>query len=216
MKYLLTLNLVFALILLGCSSDDMPRASGDEDNQPTLTLIPDSAFEQALIDIGVDTEINGSVPTTAIINVTELVFNNKNISSMVGLEDFTALINLWLNDNMLTELNISQNRNLQFVYAENNMLSALDVSGLGVLEKIGMNGNMISSINVAGNANLELLELVNNDVFNLDVSNNTKLTRLYIESNPLTCIKVNATQLASIPIDWVKDNEDIYSENCTQ
>ncbi len=208
------LALAAVLLGLGCTTDDSP--TNNDNNGPELTAIPDTAFEQALIDIGVDTELNGTVPTSAIANVTDLVFNDRGISSMQGLEDFPALVNLWLNDNMLTQLNISANTNLKFVYAENNSLTALNVGGLNDLEKIGMSGNDISIMNVQGNSNLQLLELVNNNISSLDVSNNNALNRLYVQGNPLTCIKVNATQLADIPIDWEKDQEDIYDENCTQ
>ncbi|MBT8303724.1 MAG: hypothetical protein KJP09_04575 [Bacteroidia bacterium] len=213
MKKTFVFTLIVALIFLGCSNDDDSQRDSI-DNNPQLTLIPDSSFEQALIDLGVDTELNGSVPTSSIANVTELVFNNRGISSMQGLEDFSSLINLWLNDNMLDQLNVSQNTNLKFIYAENNMLTSLSVNGLDDLEKIGMNGNNITSIDISGNPNLQQLEIIDNEVSSLDVSNNPALTRLYVSGNPLTCIKVSPDQLANTPLDWIIDMEDELSETC--
>jgi len=34
------------------------------------------------------------------------------------------------------------------------------------------------------------------------------------QSNPLTCITVNQTQLDNIPTSWEKDSEDNYSLDC--
>ena len=53
-----------------------------------------------------------------------------------------------------------------------------------------------------------------NQLTSLDVSNNTLLIDLYCQSNPLTCIKVNQTQLDDIPTQWEKDPEDTYSLDC--
>ena len=72
------------------------------------TLIPDPNFEQALIDLGYDTApINGSVPTVNISSVTQLGVNDKNISDLTGIEDFTALTYLDCRDNQLTSLDLS-------------------------------------------------------------------------------------------------------------
>ena len=66
------------------------------------TAIPDPNFEQALIDLGYDTApINGSVPTANISGVTNLNVSDKNISDLTGIEDFTALTNLYCGNNQL-------------------------------------------------------------------------------------------------------------------
>lgn len=213
MRTFFFISLFGLCLFFNCSSDDA-LVRNDTDNDPILTQIPDSAFEQALIDAGIDNTLDGSVPTSNLQNVTELVFNNKNISNMQGLEDFPALINLWLNDNALTQLNISQNRNLKFVYAENNSIAVLSTNGLDDLEKIGMNGNDLTNMNVNGNTNLQILRLADNNVQSIDVSNNSALTILDVTGNPLTCIQVNSDQLNNIPLDWQKDSDDEYSENC--
>ena len=59
----------------------------------------DPNFEQALIDLGIDNVLDGSVSTSNINTVTELNVNSMNISDLTGIEDFTSLINLqcWYN-----------------------------------------------------------------------------------------------------------------------
>ena len=74
------------------------------------TAIPDSNFEQALIDLGLDTApINGSVPTANISAVTSLVVDNNNIADLTGIEDFIALTYLNCRSNQLTSLDVSNN-----------------------------------------------------------------------------------------------------------
>ena len=75
------------------------------------TAIPDANFEQALIDLGIDTNptIDGQVPTADIEGVTILNVGSKNISNLTGIEGFIALTTLYCNDNLLTDLDVSQN-----------------------------------------------------------------------------------------------------------
>jgi len=66
-------------------------------NLAQTTAIPDEVFEQALIDLGIDSDgtINGQVLTSDIENVVELdfesVFFTDYITDLTGIEDFTAL-----------------------------------------------------------------------------------------------------------------------------
>src|SRR5699024_5776174 len=57
------------------------------------TQIPDPGFEQALIDLGIDSEgvLDGQVLTSDIENVEELLLSGKDFMNLIGLEDFTSL-----------------------------------------------------------------------------------------------------------------------------
>ena len=95
------------------------------------TAIPDPNFEQALIDLGLDTApINGSVPTANISSITSLNVETKNISDLTGIQDFLALTSLNCNNNQLTNLNVSQNTTLLQLFCNDNVLTSLDVSNL--------------------------------------------------------------------------------------
>ena len=52
------------------------------------TYVPDDNFEQALIDLGYDDALDDSVLTANISDVTNLNVNNKNITSLTGIEGF--------------------------------------------------------------------------------------------------------------------------------
>ena len=156
------------------------------------TLIPDPNFEQALIDLGYDTApINGSVPTANISGVTHLDVNNKNITSLTGIEDFIALTNLWCYENQLTSLDVSSNIALGFLYSSNNQLTSLDVSNNTALIVLLCFQNQLTSLDISNNAELTNLNCGTNQLISLDVSNNTELTNLNCRTNQLTSLDVS-------------------------
>lgn len=214
------LYLFLACVLSNCSSD------GDDSNdemeviivpQEARTAIPDVAFERTLIELDIDDVEDGSVATADIQMVTSLVMNDKGISDLTGLENFSMLENLWVNDNLLTSLDVSQNRLLKFVFAENNVLTRVTVLNLTILEKLEVSNNHIESVNLSDNSLLQLLGLKNNSLTRLDISsipNSIQLNTFSVENNPLTCIQVNAEILSDIPSQWTKDDEDTFALEC--
>lgn len=222
-KSTLTALLLCLLFAVGCSSDDSNGGDNTDDGGQNntddgttveLTTIADPNFEQALIDLGFDDALDGTVRTSSIENVVDLVLNEKEISDLSGLEDFVNLENLWVQNNQLTEITVTPNTRLKFIFADGNDISELNVVGLADLEKIGMNGNQLTSIDVSRNTVLNLLEINDNQVTSLDVSANNDLFRLSVLNNPLSCIQVNPTQFADIPDEWEKDEEDVYALDC--
>ncbi len=217
-------SIVLSLVSLAicCNTDDdysvstSPEMAMDtmSDITQELTTIPDAGFENYLISIGVDTTLDGSVITSNLATVEEIVINNLDISDLTGIEDCPNLFNLWLQNCNVSQLDVSNNLELQFIYFDNNNVQTIDVSMLPLLEKLSGRNNGLNSIDVSNNPELELLEISDNDLTNLDVSTNTVLNRLDVVNNPLDCITVNNDQLSSTTQDWTLDDEDTLSLNC--
>ena len=91
-----------------------------------------------------DTDVNGII---------ELEVGYKNISSLAGIQYFTALRNLACNFNQLVNLDVSGLTNLQELDCGDNQLTALDLTGTGLttgsLVYCSYN-NMTSTANVTG------------------------------------------------------------------
>lgn len=218
MKSKFWLALFVLPLILSCSSDDSPAPPVENpDDGPGFeitTAIPDPVFEQALVTLDLDDEVDGSVVTSRILGIRDLILNDLGITDLRGIEDFQDLENLVVSNNSLTRLDVSDNTKLKFVYAENNELTFVNVQDLIILEKIAVEGNKLFSLDTSTNPALQLLTISDNDVEIADVSTNAQLTTFSIENNPLTCIKVSASQLANIPANWSKDMGAIYSEDC--
>ncbi len=163
------------------------------------TNIPDSNFEQALIDLGFDTVLDGSVLTANINTITTLNVNSKNISNLTGIEDFTALETLVCYTNQLTSLNVSQNTNLVNLFCAINLLTNLDVSNNTALKNLSCFTNQLTGLDLTQNTLLTDLNCANNQITSLDINNNTDLLNLTCFTNQLTSLNTSLnTNLTSL------------------
>lgn len=113
----------------------------------TVIKIPDPNFEQALIDLGVDSDktVNGQISQSDALKVSSINIAFKSISDLTGIEGFTKLTALMCGYNKLTTLNVSANTALMKLVCHYNSLSGkLDLKGL----------KLLSSLDATGNANL--------------------------------------------------------------
>jgi gliding motility-associated-like protein len=172
------------------------------------TSILDSNFEQALIDLNIDSgTIDGQVLTANIINLKTLVLQGKNISDLTGIENFTNLEYLDLgainNDpnrsNKISNLNITKNTMLRFLSCSLNNLINLDLSKNTNLSELYLDGNKFISIDISNNRLLRILQCNMNNLMYLDVTKNTALQYLTFDDNKLTNIDVsNNTELINL------------------
>ena len=167
------------------------------------TAIPDENFEQALIDMNIDSDntVNGQVLTADISGIVELDFTGlypSTITDFTGIEDFTALevLNLKSADVFLSEDQadtFNSNLNLR----EFRTYSDFDTNPQMYLPKL----------NFSNLVDLELISLIDNNgdtVINLSNPNATfenltiDLSHGYMDPgyNRTVCINVNDPQAA--------------------
>ncbi|WP_136482734.1 T9SS type B sorting domain-containing protein [Cognatitamlana onchidii] len=157
------------------------------------TAIPDNNFEQALIDLGLDTPpLDNQVPTTNIANVTNLDIKGKGIQDLTGIQDFKALTNLDCSVNMLTTINLAQLSNLKILWCFSNQISTLNISQNTALTALRCENNMITQLDVSNNTNLVDLACENNNLNAIDVSKNTFLSRFQCGNNALSSLNVTS------------------------
>lgn len=134
-----------------------------------ITAIPDPNFEQALIDLGIDSDgiVNGQVPTSDIENVIQLSVSSKNISDLTGIEDFSSLVILDVSFNSLVTMNLSDNINLEILDCSENVLENINLSNNTLLKELFSGnpgqtiGNQMTSLDLSNNINLEVLHAEN-------------------------------------------------------
>jgi hypothetical protein len=198
------------------------------------TTVPDDVFENYLethnsngqeVSLGDSNSLgkgianDNKVFTSRISSVIQLYIPNNSlsglngiISDLTGIEDFSSLVSLTVSQNSLTQLDISQNSNLQylefndnqisdldvsqnaslkFLYCSNNHISSIDVSNNQLLKRIRLTGNQLTSIDVSQNPDLELLGVSSNSISSIDITNNNQLIAIECANNNLTSLNIS-------------------------
>lgn len=118
-------------------------------------------------------------------------YNKRYLKSLKGIEYFTSLTSLFCSYNLLTELNVSNNKELTVLCCPNNSLKSLDISSNVLLTTLVCDMNGLTKLDVSKNTSLTSLSCHNNQLTSLDVSKNKALTRLTCADNKLTEIDVS-------------------------
>ena len=174
------------------------------------TNFPDKNFRDYISRF--DENEDGGLSKNEISKVTRISIYSKDISSLTGIEFFTALTYLFCSSdqltaldvskntalteldcsyNKLTELDVSKNTALKELYCSNNKLTALDVSKNTALTRLSCGSNQLTALDVSKNTALTELDCSSNQLTALDVSKNTALTELACRANQLSALDVS-------------------------
>ena len=172
--------------------------------------VPDKTFREYLLK-RFDKDGNGVLTPAERYAVTEIDVNDKNITSLKGIEFFPNLKKLNCGHNRLTSLDVSKNTVLQELVCWENQLTSLDVSKNTELTYLKCSYNRMTELDVSKNTELTYLDCSYNRLTELDVSQNTKLTELYFVSNKITSLQAdNCTNLTVIFTGSNKYKVEVY------
>ena len=175
---------------------------------PCIVDIPDANFKTFLIDHP-DINTNGD---TAISCDEAATFNgimnmgNLNISNLNGIEAFTALTELKVNNNNLVSLNLASNAALEKVdIKENASLTSLNIAGLTNLFDLRTLNTALSTLDVSSNTALEILACDNMNLTSLNLSGLSNLTTMSCSGNQLTSLDL--TGLSNLTAASCQENQ---------
>lgn len=159
------------------------------------TNVPDSIFEQELIDQGIDTNptIDHQVLTSNIDNLITLVIEKDNIISFEGLQNFINLETLnIIGFNPAPTLNLENNFLLKNLILNGfgNILS-LDLTNNVHLETIDISSNSLTNLNIDACINLKELYLYYCPITYIDLSNNLNLGKLSLAGLSFASLNIN-------------------------
>ena len=117
--------------------------------------------------------------------------NSTGQLSEINISNNTALTYLWCDYNQLTSLDVSSNTALTYLFCEHNQLSSLDVDNNTALKELRCGNNQLTSLDVSNNTALIFLRCHSNQLASLDVDNNTMLDELLCSENQLTSLDVS-------------------------
>ena len=155
----------------------------------TSTNFPDENFRNWVLEqyYGQD----GKLTMDEIRKITSISMNEKNISTLKGIEYFTSLTYLNCSSNQLTSLDVSKNTALTLLYCNSNQLTSLDLSKNTALKSLRCYSNQLTSLDVSKNTALDYLSCYSNQLASLDVSKNTALSELHCYSNQLVSLDIS-------------------------
>ena len=168
---------------------------GDNPVTPTVRIaidkenFPDDIFREYLL--GQDYGWDGVLTEREIMNITEIDVYDMDISSLQGIEYFTALTVLDCDDNELTTLDISKNTALVKLYCSWNHLTSLDITNNVALKRLLCYDNELTSLDVSKNTALTYLDCDENMITALDISMCTELESLTCGYNELTQLDIS-------------------------
>ncbi|BDD09492.1 hypothetical protein FUAX_19240 [Fulvitalea axinellae] len=200
MRYFQLIFFVFCLstILLSCAKND------DEESANLFIEIPDSRFEELLIESGIDSDkvVNKKILRSDAEKITHLELNStqgNSIKDLAGIEGFVNLDTLSVTGNFIDEIDFSHNKKLIKLNLDGNNL--LSVKGLGELKSLrwlNVSYNDLTELKI-DNPELEEIYVRDNQLEELDVSGSQKLKAIYAVSNKISALDLSAnTQLETI------------------
>ena len=159
------------------------------------TNFPDENFRNWVLsqDYGQD----GMLTEAEIAGVTEIDVSRKNISSLKGIEYFTALTGLYCNGNQLTSLDMSENTLLKCLICDYNSLTSLNVTKCTALVNLDCESNQLTALDITNNTALTDLTCGENLLTSLDVSNNIYLKDFDCSNNKITALNVSNNKVLS-------------------
>ena len=181
----------FHLILIGLACI---LSSASLDLHAQTTNIPDPNFEQALIDLGIDSDgiVNSQVLTSDIDTISSLIIRYKGINNLKGIEDFDVLEKLDVSGNNLNILKTAGNSQLKNLICNANPIDSIDISQNVLLENLEIQTvHWLKRINLSNNIHLKTLKLSDCWIKSLDVSNNSNLKTLEAGGSGLSQIDLS-------------------------
>jgi len=181
------------IIEMDLDGDGVSSIVDCDDNDPTVFGVSPrvgTRFYDALIEEGIDTNMDGHISCMEAEAVTVLRLHDKGISDLIGLNIFINLDTLDLAENTIDSFIFNEAANLRYLNLNSNRLSYLEVDSLESLESLHLDNNMLSEIGIEDLDSIKLLSLKSND-FNAFITQElSSLEYLDLSRNNLTALNV--------------------------
>jgi Leucine-rich repeat (LRR) protein len=170
------------------------------------TYIPDTNFETALQnlkdDAGNSLNIDSGAPdkkvlTASISSITILddanyqeVPESEKISDLTGIEDFSALTQLFIDGHSIKNIDLSNNKELLILSIQYNLLESISLENNIKITELILGDNQIDNLTVDGLAELKRLNIGDNKLTVFDISKNIKIEEFFIQNNLLSTLNI--------------------------
>ena len=182
----------------------------DETYMESKTFIADVEFEKYLIEQGWDTVLDNYVTTSSINTISFISINERNITSLVGIEDFDNLEGLDAANNQISGvLDLSLNTKLVNVVIPFNPIQALYLKNNPALENVWIyETQTLEDIEITNSPNLYSLTLHNNKLTELDLSGSPNIYNLRIWDSKLSTLDLRFMSKLEYLVAW-----DVFNDS---
>ncbi|MGH1387849.1 MAG: hypothetical protein ACRBBL_24225, partial [Kordia sp.] len=154
------------------------------------TVIPDPNFEAYLDSLGYDdSTADGQVPTALIEVLTSFtILPGNTISDITGIEAFTALEELRINQNNITSVNVDANTALTLLEINSNPVTSVSVNNNPVLDAILIlnTETTIASLDLSNSPLLRDIDITNAGLQSIVLPELPNLEKIFMPNNNLT------------------------------
>jgi len=222
-------SISFDIDLTGICQNSL-EGDKDETYQENKTFIADIEFEKYLIEQGWDDVADNYVLTSNIFSIEHIDIQERNITSLNGIEDFenlkylsagrnnisgvidfslnTKLINVDIPNNPLNEVYFRNNISLESLGLYGTFtLEVLELSNSPNLIDLGVHDTKLKEIDLSNSPKIEHLRIWDSELLKLDLSNQISLRYLYaynIFSNNSSSLILPET--STLEMIWIDQN----------
>ena len=155
------------------------------------TNFPDKVF-RAYVKKSFDKNKDGKLSKAEQNKVVNIGFDagqtKKKLANLKGIEYFVNLESLEVDNAQLTQMDLSKNMKLKYLYASQNKLTTVDLSKNKDLKEVSFWENKLTDIDISKNTKLRGLDCGENELTQIDVRKNPKLRELHCQSNKITSV----------------------------
>ncbi len=179
------------------------RAEENDSVAVDETNFPDAAFRE-YITKHFDENGDDILTQDEIENADKIEFPleenmDPKVKSLKGIELFPNLTSLTCGYQEITELDVSKNTKLNYIYVSGNQLKTLDLSSNPQIEFVSASNNEITELKFGNCESLTYLELPSNKLTSLDISGAKNLEALDVGTNKLTVLDISSnTKLSEL------------------
>ena len=179
------------------------------------TNFPDENFRK--IVSGCDKDNSGGLSTSEISQIKEFGVNDPAVTSIKGIEFFTELSTLYLQNAQFTEVDISKNENLRYFLCWDTNLKSLDISQNTKIEDVECTNNPLTSLIVGENPSLWYLDCSYCDLKTVDLSMCSTLSSFVCVHSQLNELKLGSNKvLKNLHIAYNPDLKEVDVHLCPE
>lgn len=202
-------------------------AQSNQRGADDIVNIPDANLKAYLVG---NSEINlngdGEITQSEALNFTGVIHaNDLGITDATGIEAFTLITGLYLGNNDIGSIDVSNSIFLEDLYLRNTGLTTLDITNLAELDYLEAELNDLTVLDISQNTKLTNLQLQSNDLTSIDLSQNTMLRTLRLHHNDLSSVDLSNnteirtlllngnTQITTLDVSMIPNLQQLSIEN---